>query len=1816
MKLKDKTYKFNIVKKKEAKYILKMKVGEETLVASTSSIDVLPVSITESQNDLPVPSSISNSIGQNGHPVNTPASHVRSSSINTIGLVDVSSTILFIKSTLESILSMKSLKRYTNCQKTLENTVRKMEEVLTQLNDGSQTLDSLLTFEALRSCCRTKNTDVQIKALDCLAKLFTFQSLNELLMVNPPDSLASNDQVDDIQHNHITPPPKQKLIDAAIDTICDCYEGESTDPRIELQVLRGISSCILNEGPTIHCHGVSLLKAVRQIYNIFIFSLSSSNQGIAQATLTQIVNTLFDKIDIKSLNQGSVSAISLKKDVSTSSFSVLTSEQNPLTLKNLNDLNDEQERRVDEEELDKQQDTLDEQGLIIKDSFLIFRVMAKISAKPIEDNLDMRSHAVRSKLLSLHIIHSIIKDHIDVFLSHQLIVPGKNSTSLISAIKQYLCLSLARNAASSNASIFEITLEIMWLLVSNLRSEFKREIPVFLTEIYFPVSDLKSSTSHQKRYFLSIIQRFCNDPRNLVEFYLNYDCDSRMPNIVEMTVDYLTKLALTRVEITTSQRIAYESQLSKRLAIYNLSQLPLLSTSNLSLPNVNNNFNLPFPVEFALKMVSLDCMVAVLRSLSSWAHKALNQQTPLSNDATSTLTILQSDKCSSTQTSYNNITITVKQDESIQQSECSEEVDDPTQFENLKQRKTELLDCIKLFNFKPKKGINELISKHFIDDDTPKSIAMWLLDTEGLDLASLGNFLGEGDEKSISIMHAFVDLFDFSNMSLVDSLRIFLQKFRLPGEGQKIDRFMLKFAEKYVDQNPTVFSKADTAYVLSYSIIMLNTDLHSSRIKSKMTLQEFIENNAGIDNGNDLPKGYIVQLFNEISENEIKLQSEQHQAMLAGDLNPLHSQQSAFNFFNGRDLDREAYIQVSKEISSKTELVFKNLGKAKDRDANIFYAASHVEHVKSIFETLWMSFLAALTPPFKEYDDVKTTDICLEGLRIAIKIAASFGIDYARTSFIGALIQFANLQNLEEIKVKNINAIIVLLEIALSEGNFFKDSWKDVLLIVSQVERLQLISKGIDGETVPDVSQARLINHRGSLDSAGSSNLTFFEKWMKKATPIELAQEKHHNQSLPPGISKFISSSKLVFLIDRIFTNSSSLSGTAIVDFLKALTEVSLEEIESSQQTTTPRMFSLQKMVDVCYYNMNRIRLEWTPIWSIMGENFNKIATNSNLVVVFFAIDSLRQLSMRFLDIEELSGFEFQHDFLKPFEYIVKNTEVTEVQEMCIECFRNFILTKAEKIKSGWKLILESLQHTAMSTNESIVLKTYQLVTRDICKDNFENVFVSDSSFEELVGVFREITKNKKFQKLSLHSLESLKKITEKIAKICFEDNSKEMLHGMDMFRNVWFPVLFCFNDTIMTADDLEVRSRALNFMFDSLVIYGGGFDNEFWKKICNELLFPIFGVLSKHWEVNQFNSHDDLSVWLSTTLIQALKNMIALFTHYFDSLHELLDGFLGLLISCICQENDTIARIGRSCLQQLILQNVKKFNEIHWQEIVQAFQKLFKLTTAIELFEFDPLKQGRRPSTSGVKSNIISIEEEVERSQKEETGEDVGNEIAVADKHLERLSQTKSTEDLRHKINIKNSIVVKCVLQLLMIELLSELIENKEVVECIPFNQSISLVILLEKSYEFARDFNDDYGLRTRLVEARIVDKIPNLMKQETSSSAVLVNILFKLYFNTKQTRNEDANKNLLDKLLFVCIEIMKRYVSLDEGTMERMINNWRPVIVEILQGYCEFNQQDFKANCSVMYSLVIQILDKNCPADLRHSMKDFLSRVGSLYL
>lgn len=98
----------------------------------------------------------------------------------------------------------------------------------------------------------------------------------------------------------------------------------------------------------------------------------------------------------------------------------------------------------------------------------------------------------------------------------------------------------------------------------------------------------------------------------------------------------------------------------------------------------------------------------------------------------------------------------------------------------------------------------------------------------------------------------------------------------------------------------------------------------------------------------------------------------------------------------------------------------------------------------------------------------------------------------------------------------------------------------------------------------------------------------------------------------------------------------------------------------------------------------------------------------------------------------------------------------------------------------------------------------------------------------------------------------------------------------------------------------------ALDCLFDTLKTHGKGFTPAFWSIVCRQILFPIFSILSspsdRNKDTSRFKSHEDMSVWLSTTLISALRNMIDLWTYHFEVMQEYLDGLLDILVACICQ--------------------------------------------------------------------------------------------------------------------------------------------------------------------------------------------------------------------------------------------------------------------------------------------------------------------------
>ena len=178
------------------------------------------------------------------------------------------------------------------------------------------------------------------------------------------------------------------------------------------------------------------------------------------------------------------------------------------------------------------------------------------------------------------------------------------------------------------------------------------------------------------------------------------------------------------------------------------------------------------------------------------------------------------------------------------------------------------------------------------------------------------------------------------------------------------------------------------------------------------------------------------------------------------------------------------------------------------------------------------------------------------------------------------------------------------------------------------------------------------------------------------------------------------------------------------------------------------------------------------------------------------------------------------------------------------------------------------------------------------------------------------------------------------------------------------------------------------------------------------------------------------------------------------------------------------------------------------------------------------------------------------------------------------------------------------------MIETVQELFTNDSVYEKIPSGELLRLMSVLKKSYHFAKRFNADRELRTRLFREGFMKQPPNLLKQESGSASVYVSILFRMYHDTSNDRAA-SRSDTETALIPLCEDIIASYIELDEETQQRNIVTWRPVVVTVLDGYANFPPGEFEHHVDVFAPLVVGLLGTEMQADVQRAVQALVMRI-----
>lgn len=185
-----------------------------------------------------------------------------------------------------------------------------------------------------------------------------------------------------------------------------------------------------------------------------------------------------------------------------------------------------------------------------------------------------------------------------------------------------------------------------------------------------------------------------------------------------------------------------------------------------------------------------------------------------------------------------------------------------------------LIEAVYRFNVNPRKNIGYLCEYKGVEP-TPKNIAHLMHTVPGLLGDQIGDYLARaGNEELLTAYFMELDL----KKPFLDALRVSLNgSMFLPGESQMIERVVEQFSRCYMTQNPTMFPNEDAPIVISFALIMLNSDLHNPNVKSRMTGPQFVKNLRGA-----LPSGIytddqLMQMYNNLHANPFHFQDKSNE---------------------------------------------------------------------------------------------------------------------------------------------------------------------------------------------------------------------------------------------------------------------------------------------------------------------------------------------------------------------------------------------------------------------------------------------------------------------------------------------------------------------------------------------------------------------------------------------------------------------------------------------------------------------------------------------------------------------------------------------------------------------------------------------------------------------------------------------------------------------------------------------------------------------------------------------------------------------------
>ncbi|MES1911241.1 MAG: hypothetical protein MHM6MM_003705 [Cercozoa sp. M6MM] len=267
------------------------------------------------------------------------------------------------------------------------------------------------------------------------------------------------------------------------------------------------------------------------------------------------------------------------------------------------------------------------------------------------------------------------------------------------------------------------------------------------------------------------------------------------------------------------------------------------------------------------------------------------------------------------------------------------------QLQHIRARKEALQTAVRAFNLAGHKAFSDMQSLEVLPAPvTSESIADFLYHHSALlDKKRVAQVLMRNEQ----VLRAFVAHLPLQGLTLDAALRSLVSHCFLRGEAQQIEKVLEAFSEHYFEclgDGEKPFASATAVLVVSYAVVMLNTDAWTATVKNKMTKEQFRANLRGTNTPKDAGKNeagefdphVLDALYESVTQRQIRISD--HGVSEVADLRDWWRTLSSGR--SGSDSESLVYLVVSHVLVDTLSHLLVHIKNPSDKKAAVWTALS------------------------------------------------------------------------------------------------------------------------------------------------------------------------------------------------------------------------------------------------------------------------------------------------------------------------------------------------------------------------------------------------------------------------------------------------------------------------------------------------------------------------------------------------------------------------------------------------------------------------------------------------------------------------------------------------------------------------------------------------------------------------------------------------------------------------------------------------------------------------------------------------------------